>query len=78
MKLVASCYIKRIGNGEKVSRRWLVYSIENHSVFCFCCKLFYDLKIFLSSAEGCSDWKNITQKLKEQDPSPDHVNRMQK
>lgn len=76
-KFNIGCYIRHLGNGEKVTRSWLVYSIENNAVFCFCCKLFSNRKILLSSAEGCSDWKNIGQKLKEHDTSSDHVNCMQ-
>jgi hypothetical protein len=72
------CYSRRLVNGEKVSRSLLVYSIENNSVFCFCCKLFSNRQILLSSAKGCSDWRNIGQKLKEHDTSSDHVNCMQK
>jgi hypothetical protein len=77
-KFNIGCYSRRLVNGEKVSRSLLVYSIENNSVFCFCCKLYSNRQILLSSEKGCSDWRNIGQKLKEHDTSPDHVNCMQK
>jgi hypothetical protein len=41
---------------------------------CFCCELFSNRKMFLSSAENCS--QNRSQKLKGHDASPDHVNTM--
>ncbi|XP_065665530.1 zinc finger MYM-type protein 1-like [Hydra vulgaris] len=73
-----SFYTRVLANGEEVSTSWLVYSIQNNSVFCFCCKIFPTRKICLSSTEGYSDWKNIGSSLKQHDKSQDHISCMQK
>ncbi|XP_065664507.1 zinc finger MYM-type protein 1-like [Hydra vulgaris] len=73
-----SFYTRVLANGEEVSRSWLVYSIQNNSVFCFCCIIFSSRKICLSSTEGYSDWKNIGSSLKQHDKSQDHISCMQK
>lgn len=33
-------YTRILNNRETVHRSWLVYSIKNNAVFCFCCMLF--------------------------------------
>ncbi|XP_065662920.1 zinc finger MYM-type protein 1-like [Hydra vulgaris] len=73
-----SFYTRVLANGEEVSRSWLVYSIQNNSVFCFCCKIFPTRKICLLSTEGYSDLKNIGSSLKQHDKSQDHISCMQK
>lgn len=46
-------------NGEKIKRRWLVYSKTSDKVYCFCCKLFKpDCGSSLGNS-GCNDWKHI-------------------
>lgn len=70
-------YYRKLSNGEKVLRSWLVYSARNDSLYCFCCKLFSIRQIKLTT-EGFFDWKNINQALKEHDLASDHINCMEK
>jgi hypothetical protein len=50
-------YDRRLGNGEKYHREWLLYSISKNAVFCLCCKLF-DSK-YNKFCEGISDWQHL-------------------
>nr|XP_033792109.1 zinc finger MYM-type protein 1-like [Geotrypetes seraphini]XP_033792110.1 zinc finger MYM-type protein 1-like [Geotrypetes seraphini]XP_033792112.1 zinc finger MYM-type protein 1-like [Geotrypetes seraphini] len=61
-KFSTSHYKRRLANGEEVHRRWLLYSVSNDSVFCFCCKLFTTDLAGLSSLsdQGSRDWKNMS------------------
>jgi len=67
-------YKKRLPNGEEVCREWLVYSVSNNAVFCFCCKLF-SKKDGLSVLQegGSSDWKNISAVLSSHEKSLEHL-----
>jgi hypothetical protein len=51
-------YTKLLKNGDQVTRPWLLYSIQNDSVYCFCCFLFGDQSVTWKK-EGYSDWKNV-------------------
>ncbi|PIN26573.1 hypothetical protein CDL12_00667 [Handroanthus impetiginosus] len=67
-------YIKKMPNGEKYERRWLVYSKDLDKVFCFCCKLFDSTSNTNKLAnEGTNDWKNLGNKIKEHEISNEHV-----
>jgi len=61
----SSYYIRKLMNGEKYERKWLVYCIELDRVFCFCCKLFNknSCKSKLAN-ESSNNWRNIGAKLK--------------
>ena len=70
-------YTRILANGEKYDRRWLVYSKELNKIFCFCCKLFS--KSHLSSQlvnDGCSDWKNLSAKIKAHETTNEHITNM--
>ena len=45
--------------GEKMARSWLMYSMENNSLFCFCCKLFSKRIINLTTS-GMGNWKHAS------------------
>ena len=71
----SSHYLKVLSNGEFVERSWLIYSVKNDAVFCFCCILFDN-----SSAtsdwpkKGYSDWGNLTRALTMHERSVHHRN----
>ncbi|XP_065662783.1 uncharacterized protein LOC136085408 [Hydra vulgaris] len=66
-------FYRRMSNGDKIKRTWLVYSITKDTVFCFCCKIFSPNKFSLSSHDGCRDWKNISVIIKRHETSSGHT-----
>ena len=73
-------YFKKLSNGEKFDRRWLVYSKDLDKAFCFCCKLFNSTTHGSSTNqltnEGTNDWRNISNKIKNNETSKEHVTNM--
>ncbi|XP_058778632.1 uncharacterized protein LOC131652705 [Vicia villosa] len=70
----SSFYIKKLSNGEKRERRWLIYSQDLDKVFCFCCKLFNTLSSTSKLAScGIKDWKNLSSKLRSHEMSNEHI-----
>ncbi|XP_024016126.1 zinc finger MYM-type protein 5-like [Eutrema salsugineum] len=72
-----ACYIRVMANGEKVDRKWLVYSKAMDKVFCFGCKLFIDddqknVSHTLVNT-GYNDRGNVSTFLKEHERSCDHI-----
>ncbi len=69
-------YVKKtLLSGEKMARSWLMYSMKNNSLFCFCCKLFSKRKFYLTSS-GMANWKHASTHLKSHENSPEHLNCM--
>lgn len=64
-------------NGEKVKRKWLVYSEGSDSVYCFCCRLFEpNSKSQLGQKSGFNDWKHLAERLRLHETSPEHFKYM--
>ncbi|XP_047106444.1 zinc finger MYM-type protein 5-like [Schistocerca piceifrons] len=66
-------YARKLSNEETIRQRWLVYSVTNDSVFCFCCRLI-DLKSTtnLTTTVGFRNWKHLSEALKLHENSPNH------
>src|SRR4029434_2312170 len=56
-------FYRKLVNGEKIKRSWLVYSRKKNTLYCFCCKLFSQKNYHLISS-GLNDWKNCSEVLK--------------
>lgn len=66
-------YYRKLFNGEKVDRTWLVYSISTDRVYCFCCKLFVNDVHGSLSTIGTNDWNYLGSKLIEHERSLAHL-----
>ena len=67
-------FYKIMPNGEKIARKWLVYSKKSDAVFCFCCKLFIsNIQALALTQTGFSDWVHIGERLKGHEKSSDHM-----
>lgn len=64
-------------NGEIYKRRWLVYSQSTDKIYCFCCKLFCQIRNSNLSKEGFNDWKYLSERFKSHEISPDHLRAME-
>ncbi|KAL9160509.1 hypothetical protein ABFS82_08G205000 [Erythranthe guttata] len=72
-------YVRDLLNGEKPDSKWLVYSLVEDKIFCFCCKLFKQDKVISRlTAEGYKDWRNIGKRLKSHETSREHLTCMSK
>ncbi len=65
--------VRKLENGEKFKRSWLVYLKKSDAVFCFCCKLFKNDESSHLITIGYSDWKNAHKRLKEHKASGSHL-----
>lgn len=66
-------YVRKMSNGETISRNWLIYSIDKNAIFCFCCRLFSTVQMSLSSSVGFCDWRHMSKLLQEHEQSPSHM-----
>ncbi|KAL5537435.1 hypothetical protein UlMin_042956, partial [Ulmus minor] len=72
-----SYYMRKLLNGEKHDRRWLIYSKDFDKIYCFCCKLFSTkFNVTQLGNEGNKDWKNLGKKLKSHETSNEHIMNM--
>nr|XP_022903738.1 zinc finger MYM-type protein 1-like [Onthophagus taurus] len=73
-----SQYFRILPNGEKIERKWLVYSLKANSTFCYCCKLFSIKSMKLTGKDGFSDWRHLATQLSRHESSIDHMFNYQK
>lgn len=63
-------FYKALPNGEKILRKWMVYSPTKNSLYCFCCKLFTrSEKNHHSFANGFNSWWKLNPKVPEHENS---------
>ncbi|KAL4083829.1 hypothetical protein QTP88_009364 [Uroleucon formosanum] len=65
-------FYRHLSNGEKLVRRWLIYSKSTEKIFCFCCKLFDRTPKSNLAICGFSDWHNVSVALTVHEKAPNH------
>ncbi|XP_050066053.1 uncharacterized protein LOC126555133 [Aphis gossypii] len=65
-------FYRHLSNGEKLLRRWLIYSKSTWKIFCFCCKLFDRTPKSNLAICGFSDWRNVSAALTVHETAPNH------
>ncbi|CAG9822955.1 unnamed protein product [Phaedon cochleariae] len=67
-------FLRRKLNGERVTRKWLVYSPSTGKLFCVPCKLFsnYSSNESKFAKDGFCDWKNVTTRVSEHENTSQH------
>ncbi|XP_076246280.1 zinc finger MYM-type protein 5-like [Calliopsis andreniformis] len=73
----ATCFTRTVTNGQRTTRRWLIYSKSKHKVYCFACKLLSTTDISLG-ADGFCDWSHLTQRIKMHERSALHLRTINK
>lgn len=67
-------YVKQI-NGETVKRKWIIYSINQNSVFCFPCMLFgHNSHNMTDPQKGFHDWQHLHPVIPQHENSCEHRN----
>ena len=65
-------FFKRLENGEKLLRHWLVYSHSLDSIHFFCCRLFgSDISLF-GRREGFKNWRKLNLRVSRHEQSHSH------
>jgi hypothetical protein len=76
-RFIHNNYFRKLKNGEKVERCWLVYSMKVDAVFCYCCKLFSPAQHHLCKDGFCA-WQYIHKTLESHEGSFIHMECMEK
>ncbi|XP_065668003.1 52 kDa repressor of the inhibitor of the protein kinase-like [Hydra vulgaris] len=71
----------KLPSGEQILRKWMVYSHEKKSLFCFCCKLFDkndNLTTKSSFITGFNSWWKLNPKVSDHENSELHIINLEK
>ena len=60
-----------LSNGERIKRTWLVYSVSEDKIYCFCCKLFSSLNT--KCITGYNDWNNLSNVIDNHEKNIIHI-----
>ncbi|KAK9744147.1 hypothetical protein QE152_g8005 [Popillia japonica] len=71
-------YNKILVNGEKLDRRWIIYSQTKDAVYCFPCRIFGLENTNIGSNEGVRDWNHLGDYFKSYESSRQHKDCMLK
>lgn len=71
-RFLTAYYSRKLCNRETLDRRWLVYSVKQNRVYCFCCKLFSNSFNSFSS-HGYDNWKNFLAVISLHETSCNHI-----
>lgn len=70
-------YTRKLPNGENQDRKWLTYSKNINNVYCLCCKLFKSAQNnSLFANDDVDDWKRLSERLRKNENSLEHINNM--
>ena len=70
-------YVRKLPNGESLDHTWLVYSVSQDCLFCFCCKIFSHHNNSNSFVQtGYCDWHHVSKRLGEHEVSKYHTRAM--
>ncbi|CAH0563170.1 unnamed protein product [Brassicogethes aeneus] len=73
--LSTAWFYKKLPNGEKILRSWMIYSISKQKLFCFCCRLFSidQDKCTSKFITGFNDWWKLNPKVSDHENSLYHI-----
>ena len=68
-------FVRKLTNGEIVTRDWLLYSPSTGKVFCYVCRLFGINNAGCANqfTDGFDDWKNAIARITSHEKSKDHI-----
>ncbi|XP_018497533.1 uncharacterized protein LOC100906434 [Galendromus occidentalis] len=74
--LTRDWFYRRLTNGEKILRSWMMYSPSKGALFCFCCKLFRrnaSVGSAFASTDGFTKWWKLNPRLDHHESSQAHI-----
>ncbi|KAL4149943.1 hypothetical protein QTP88_003794 [Uroleucon formosanum] len=73
-RLTPDHFMRKLQNGEKKLREWILYSPSKNALFCFQCLLFLPKPtVFGNKNEGFINWKKCNESLQEHEASKTHA-----